>query len=108
MDDVVAQHVDAVMTRAKDPERAWHVGVYSMLCQRHLAPALPDIAEAFAANGGIPSATWKDEAKQAAAKKAQERVAASACKLMCADKQNTRQKRKSRKKEDKIDRAKTP
>jgi len=108
VDDVVAQHVDAVMTRAKDPDRAWHVGVYSMLCQSHLAPALPEIAQAFEDNGGIPSAAWKDAAQQAAAKKAQERVAASACELMCAGKQTTTQKRRSRKKADKTDRAKRP
>lgn len=98
VDDVVAQHVDAVMTRAKDPDRAWHVGVYSMLCQVHLAPALPEIAGAFEAHGGNPAAKWKDAAKRSDAQKARERVAASACELMCADKQRAKPKRKSKKK----------
>eukprot|EP01043_Picozoa_sp_COSAG02_P012380 COSAG02_NODE_477_length_21523_cov_11.763163_6_plen_210_part_00 len=108
VDDVVAQHVDAVMTRAKDPDRAWHVGVYSMLCQMHLAPALPEIAVAFEAHGGIPPAKWKDAAKRSDARKAQQRVAASACELMCADKQRAKPKRKSQKKAGKSGRGKTP
>jgi hypothetical protein len=106
LDDVVARHADAVMTRAKDSDRAWHVGVYSMLCQKHLAPALPEIVEAFAGNGGRPSATLKDPKKRSSAEKAQQRVGATACELMCPD--EARRKRKAKKRGGKKGASKTP
>lgn len=105
VDDVVAQHVDAVMTRAKDPDRSWHVGIYSLLCMKHLAPGLPEIAAAFDADGGMPLAKWRDANKHTSARRAQERVSERACERACVDK--SRSKRQSKKKKDKAGRGKT-
>ena len=35
------------LERAMDPEREWHVGVYSILCQEHIVQNDYDIVEAF-------------------------------------------------------------